>query len=78
MGIAAPQIGIGCAAVVVQPPGDGPSVILLNPKITDRSDETDEQYEVVEGAWRGCRRRAGRLRGLASAGWAARQSPGPP
>ncbi|WKE69761.1 peptide deformylase [Streptomyces sp. WP-1] len=45
MGIAAPQIGIGRAAAVVQPPGDGPSVILLNPKITDCSDETDEQYE---------------------------------
>ena len=39
MGIAAPQIGIGRAAAVVQPPGDGPSVILLNPQITDRSNE---------------------------------------
>ncbi|MEV7003657.1 peptide deformylase [Streptomyces sp. NPDC093982] len=45
MGIAAPQIGIGRTAAVVQPPGDAPTVILLNPKITDRSDELDEQYE---------------------------------
>ncbi|MFC9225218.1 peptide deformylase [Streptomyces hygroscopicus] len=45
MGIAAPQIGIGRAAAVVQPPGDVPAVILLNPRITDRSEETDEQYE---------------------------------
>ncbi|WP_088799341.1 MULTISPECIES: peptide deformylase [unclassified Streptomyces] len=45
MGIAAPQIGIGRSAAVVQPPGDAPAVILLNPKITDRSDELDEQYE---------------------------------
>ncbi|MFC7807879.1 peptide deformylase [Streptomyces olivaceus] len=40
----APQIGIGRTAVV-QPPGDAPAVILLSPKITDRSDELDEQYE---------------------------------
>ncbi|MFF6995647.1 peptide deformylase [Streptomyces sp. NPDC008313] len=45
MGIAAPQIGIGRTAAVVQPPGDAPAVILLNPKITERSDELDEQYE---------------------------------
>ncbi|MFF4673595.1 peptide deformylase [Streptomyces sp. NPDC001279] len=45
MGIAAPQIGIGRTAAVVQPPGDAPTVILLNPKITERSDELDEQYE---------------------------------
>ncbi|MFJ2814215.1 peptide deformylase [Streptomyces sp. NPDC087294] len=45
MGIAAPQIGIGRAAAVVQPPGDAPAVILLNPRITDRFDELDEQYE---------------------------------
>nr|WP_275884197.1 peptide deformylase [Streptomyces sp. FXJ1.172]WEP00739.1 peptide deformylase [Streptomyces sp. FXJ1.172] len=45
MGIAAPQIGIGRSAAVVQPPGDAPAVILLNSKITDRSDELDEQYE---------------------------------
>ncbi|MFD1663715.1 peptide deformylase [Streptomyces caeni] len=45
MGLAAPQIGIGRTAAVVQPPSDAPAVILLNPKITDHSDETDEQYE---------------------------------
>ncbi|MFF5668237.1 peptide deformylase [Streptomyces griseofuscus] len=45
MGIAAPQIGIGRAAAVVQPPGDAPAIILLNPQITDRSGEMDEQYE---------------------------------
>ncbi|MEU7416828.1 peptide deformylase [Streptomyces antibioticus] len=45
MGIAAPQIGIGRAAAVVQPPGDAPAIILLNPRITSRSDELDEQYE---------------------------------
>ncbi|MFF3350635.1 peptide deformylase [Streptomyces sp. NPDC002779] len=45
MGIAAPQIGIGRAAAVVQPPGDAPAVILLNPRITDRCDDVDEQYE---------------------------------
>ncbi|MEU1172112.1 peptide deformylase [Streptomyces microflavus] len=45
MGIAAPQIGIGRAAAVVQPPGDAPAIILLNPRITDRSDDVDEQYE---------------------------------
>lgn len=45
MGIAAPQIGIARAAAVVQPPGDSPAIILLNPRITAHSDETDEQYE---------------------------------
>jgi peptide deformylase len=45
MGIAAPQIGIGRAAAVVQPAGDAPAVILLNPRITTSSDEVDEQYE---------------------------------
>ncbi|MFC5800867.1 peptide deformylase [Streptomyces formicae] len=45
MGIAAPQIGIARAAAVVQPPGDAPAIILLNPRITTRSDEMDEQYE---------------------------------
>ncbi|MEV0368389.1 peptide deformylase [Streptomyces sp. NPDC050636] len=45
MGLAAPQIGIARAAAVVQPPGDAPAIILLNPRITDRSEETDEQYE---------------------------------
>jgi peptide deformylase len=45
MGIAAPQIGIGRAAAVVQPPADAPAIILLNPRITDHSDDADEQYE---------------------------------
>ncbi|MFD4660321.1 peptide deformylase [Kitasatospora sp. NPDC058444] len=46
MGIAAPQIGIGRAAAIVQPAEPGaPAIILLNPTITDRADETDEQYE---------------------------------
>ncbi|WP_031186061.1 peptide deformylase [Streptomyces sp. NRRL F-5635] len=45
MGIAAPQIGITRAAAIVLPPDDAPAVILLNPRITDRSEETDEQYE---------------------------------
>ncbi|KUL50313.1 peptide deformylase [Streptomyces sp. NRRL S-1521] len=45
MGIAAPQIGIGRTAAVVQPPDGAPAIILLNPRITDRSGEMDEQYE---------------------------------
>ena len=45
MGIAAPQIGIGRAVAVVQPPGDARAIILVNPRITARSDEVDEQYE---------------------------------
>lgn len=45
MGIAAPQIGISRAVAIVRPPGDAPAVILVNPRITNRSDETDEQYE---------------------------------
>ncbi|MFE2296025.1 peptide deformylase [Streptomyces sp. NPDC059452] len=45
MGLAAPQIGISRAAAVVQPPGDGPAIILLNPRITEGSDQTDEHYE---------------------------------
>jgi peptide deformylase len=45
MGIAAPQIGIARAAAVVQPPGDAPAIVLLNPRITTRSEEMDEQYE---------------------------------
>ncbi|GAA1964045.1 peptide deformylase [Kitasatospora viridis] len=46
MGIAAPQIGIGRAAAVVQPASpDAPAIVLLNPRITDRSDEADEQFE---------------------------------
>ncbi|MFD8481836.1 peptide deformylase [Kitasatospora sp. NPDC059673] len=46
MGIAAPQIGIGRAAAIVQPAEPGaPAIILLHPRITDRSTETDEQFE---------------------------------
>ncbi|MER5548479.1 peptide deformylase [Streptomyces sp. NPDC002589] len=45
MGIAAPQIGIARAAAIVLPPDDAPAVVLLNPRITDRPEERDEQYE---------------------------------
>ena len=45
VGLAAPQIGIARAAASVQPVGDAPAIVLLNPRITDRSEETDEQYE---------------------------------
>ncbi|MFH8255205.1 peptide deformylase [Streptomyces roseolus] len=46
MGLAAPQIAIGRAAAVVQPPEPtAPPIVLLNPRITDRSIEEDEQYE---------------------------------
>ncbi|MEU6966910.1 peptide deformylase [Kitasatospora aureofaciens] len=46
MGIAAPQIGIGRAAAIVQPAApDAPAIVLLNPRITDHSDEADEQFE---------------------------------
>ncbi|MFF4817285.1 peptide deformylase [Kitasatospora sp. NPDC001309] len=46
MGLAAPQIGIPRAAALVLPSTVGAEpIILLNPKITAVSDETDEQYE---------------------------------
>jgi len=45
MGIAAPQSGIARAAAVVLPADDAPAVILLDPRITDRSGKTDERYE---------------------------------
>ncbi|MFE2727573.1 peptide deformylase [Kitasatospora sp. NPDC059327] len=46
MGIAAPQIGIPWAAAIVLPPTSGAEpIILLNPKVTTVSDESDEQYE---------------------------------
>ncbi|MFE7358721.1 peptide deformylase [Streptomyces sp. NPDC057543] len=46
MGLAAPQIGIGRAAAAIQPPGrDTPTIVLLNPRITETSQEGDEQYE---------------------------------
>ncbi|MFI5617419.1 peptide deformylase [Streptomyces sp. NPDC051567] len=46
MGLAAPQIGIARAAATVRPaiPGAG-LIVLLNPRITAASEETDEQYE---------------------------------
>ncbi|MGW2370192.1 peptide deformylase [Streptomyces sp. NPDC001667] len=46
MGIAAPQIGISRAAAVVQPadPGAG-AIVLLNSRISARSEGTDGQYE---------------------------------
>ncbi len=49
MGIAAPQIGItraAAAAAVVRPAesGAGP-IVLLNPRVTDVSEESDEKYE---------------------------------
>ncbi|WP_223828333.1 peptide deformylase [Streptomyces venezuelae] len=46
MGIAAPQLGVGRAAAVVQPPApDSRAIVLLNPRITERSEGMDEQYE---------------------------------
>jgi peptide deformylase len=46
MGIAAPQIGIGRAAAIVQPAEEGAgAIVLLNPRITAASDRADEQYE---------------------------------
>lgn len=47
VGIAAPQIGIGRAVAVVQPPSDTSANILLKPRLTDRSDDVDEQYEAA-------------------------------
>ncbi|MGW4412379.1 peptide deformylase, partial [Nonomuraea sp. NPDC004702] len=46
VGLAAPQIGIGQAAAIVVPPDpDAEAIVLLNPRITNASTETDEQYE---------------------------------
>ncbi|MFI2077382.1 MULTISPECIES: peptide deformylase [Streptomyces] len=46
MGIAAPQVGIGRAAAVVQPADPAAAaIVLLNPRITAPSEEMDEQYE---------------------------------
>ncbi|MCA1705445.1 MAG: peptide deformylase, partial [Actinobacteria bacterium] len=45
MGIAAPQIGIERAAAIVRPPGNDDVITLLNPRIIEVSEETDEQYE---------------------------------
>jgi peptide deformylase len=44
IGLAAPQIGIGRAAAVIRTP-EGETVTLLNPRISDESADTDEQYE---------------------------------
>jgi peptide deformylase len=44
IGLAAPQIGVARCAAVVQAPGQSPRV-LLNPRIVDASEQTDEQYE---------------------------------
>ncbi|ROR42854.1 peptide deformylase [Kitasatospora cineracea] len=46
MGLAAPQIGIDRAAALVLPPApDAAPIVLLNPRVTAASAETDEQYE---------------------------------
>nr|WP_281288868.1 peptide deformylase [Actinomadura syzygii] len=46
MGLAAPQIGIGRAAALVQPPDpDDEPLVLLNPRVVSSSSETDVQYE---------------------------------
>ncbi|MFF5962756.1 peptide deformylase [Streptomyces collinus] len=46
MGIAAPQVGVGRAAAVVQPSERGSHpIVLLNPRVTDIAAESDEQYE---------------------------------
>ncbi|MFG3403649.1 peptide deformylase [Streptomyces sp. NPDC048142] len=44
LGVAAPQIGIGRAAAVIQRPGADP-IVLLNPVITAGSAEMDEKFE---------------------------------
>ncbi|MGP3950914.1 peptide deformylase [Streptomyces sp. 7N604] len=44
LGLAAPQIGVGLAAAVVQPPAADP-IVLLNPRITAASEEMDEKFE---------------------------------
>jgi peptide deformylase len=45
MGIAAPQIGIERAAAIVRAPGSDDVIILLNPRVIDSSEDSDEQYE---------------------------------
>ncbi|MFJ2744789.1 peptide deformylase [Streptomyces sp. NPDC087440] len=46
MGLAAPQIGMGRAAAVVVPPGEGAvPIVLLNPRVVESSSESDCQYE---------------------------------
>ncbi|OLE21431.1 MAG: formylmethionine deformylase [Actinobacteria bacterium 13_1_20CM_3_71_11] len=45
MGLAAPQLGLGWAAAVVQPTDEGDPVVLLNARVVGAAPETDEQYE---------------------------------
>jgi peptide deformylase len=46
VGLAAPQLGIGWAAAVVRPPDrTAEPMVLLNPRVVDAADTTDEQYE---------------------------------
>jgi peptide deformylase len=47
LGIAAPQLGIerSAAIVVASPGGEGSVIELLNPRIIETCEETDEQYE---------------------------------
>jgi peptide deformylase len=46
VGLAAPQIGLGWAAVAVRPPDrDAEPLVLLNPRVVEASVESDEQYE---------------------------------
>ena len=44
VGVAAPQLGIDRAAVIVRTPG-GETITLLNPEIVEESTQTDKQYE---------------------------------
>jgi peptide deformylase len=46
VGLAAPQIGMSVAAAVVRPPeAAAEPVVLLNPRVVEASDGSDEQYE---------------------------------
>ncbi|AUS79102.1 helix-turn-helix domain-containing protein [Actinoalloteichus sp. AHMU CJ021] len=45
MGVAAPQLGIERAAAIIRPPGSSEPITLLNPRVIEASDDTDEQYE---------------------------------
>jgi peptide deformylase len=44
LGVAAPQIGIDRAAAIVCPVGSE-TIVLLNPRLVETGEETDEQYE---------------------------------
>ena len=64
MGLAAPQIGVSRGVAIVQPPGDeAEPIVLLNPRVIDESEESDEQYEGCLSFFdvRGLVRRARRL-----------------